>query len=183
MKISQREIIIGLITLFAALFGVTYMFGESKMTEHRNLVDEKERLEYEIERNKHFIEAQGTWTNRLAELQAQLPVYAASLSSVSGKLLTNIRNIADSTGLDLTQTRANDEKQTGSLFQTSVICNWQGELEELVHFLYQINEQGLRYDVRELSIRPDAKAPNVLRGDLIIDCAYRRVETPKPDTL
>lgn len=173
MKISRRELLILILTVFTALFGLTYWLGGSKITEHRALMEEKETLLRQIKLHQRIIKEQGSWTNRLAELQAQLPFYDPRVS-VTGEILKNIKAMADRTGIDLTKSRADREKRVGSLFELSVICDWEGELEELTRFLYQINEQGLRFDVRELSVRPDAKRANILRGDLIIDCAYRR---------
>lgn len=177
MKISRRETIIGLVALFTALFGFTYHYGSAEFEEHRQLIKEKAQLERQIQLHRRIIDAQGSWTNRLAELQAQLPIYDRNVS-VTGEILKMIKRMADETGLDLTKSRADREKQVGRLYELSVICDWEGALEELVHFLYQINEQGLRFDIRELSIRPDAKRAGILRGDMIIDCAYRRKLEP-----
>ncbi|QHI70459.1 hypothetical protein [Tichowtungia aerotolerans] len=173
MKISRREMLIGILTLFIALFGLTYWLGGSRIAEHKAIIEEKEKLLRQIQLHKRIIAEQGSWTNRLSELQSQLPVYDRKVS-VTGEILKEIKSMADGTGLDLTKSRANREKQVGTLYELSVICDWEGELEELVRFLYQVNEQGLRFDIRELSVRPDAKRAGILRGDMIIDCAYRR---------
>jgi hypothetical protein len=175
MKISRREMTIGVLTLFTLLFGVTYWLGGSKIAEQRQMAEEKQKLLRQMELHKRVIEQQGGWTNRLTELQSQLPAYDRNVS-VTGEILKNIKSMADQTGLDLTKSRADREKQVGTLYELSVICDWEGELEELVRFLYQINEQGLRFDIRDLSIRPDAKRADILRGSMIIDCAYRRGE-------
>ena len=173
MKISQREMAIGLATIFTALFGFTYWHGGAEIEEHHQLVEEKRNLQKQIQLHKRILEQQGGWTNRLAELQSQLPSYDTKVS-VTGEILKHIKGMADKAGLDLTKSRADREKAIGSLFELSVLCDWEGELEELVRFLYQVNEQGLRYDIRDLSIRPDAKRANILHGNMIIDCAYRR---------
>lgn len=175
MKISRREMLIGIVTLFAGLFGATYWMGGSKIAEQRQLAEEKEQLLRQMALHKRIIEQQGSWTNRLAELHAQLPVYDRKVS-VTGEILKEIKSMADGNGLDLTKSRADREKQVGTLYELSVICDWEGELEELVRFLYEVNGRGLRFDIRELSVRPDAKRAGILRGDMIIDCAYLRNE-------
>lgn len=179
MKISQREIIILIITLFTVLLGLTYKVGGPKLTEHRQLVLKKASLKQQLTVNKKTIDQQASWTNRLAELQSQLPVYKQNSSPV-GTIRNHIRSLASQNGIDLTGSRTHDEKQVGNLFETSIVYDWEGTLDALVGFLFQMNEQGLRYDIRELSVRPDARRANILTGDIIIDCAYRRESSPTP---
>ncbi len=178
MKISRREMLICVITLFAILFGLTYWLGGTKISEQRTMAEDKIRLLRQIELHKRIVVEQKNWTGRLEELQAQLPVYNQRIS-VTGKILSTIKSIADKHGLDLTKSRADKEKQVGMLYKLSVTCVWQGELDELVHFLHALSEQGLRFDIRELSVRPNAKQANLLDGNMIIDCAYRRADEEK----
>lgn len=173
MKISKREMVIGVATLFTVLFGLTYGLGGSKIEEQRTMAEQKTRLLRQIKLHKRILEEQKNWTGRLEELQSQLPVYGQRVS-VNGEILKTIKRMADKHKLDLTKSRTDPESAVGNLFELSVICDWEGELDALVHFLYEINEQGLRFDVRELTIRPDAKRAGIIRGDMIIDCAYRR---------
>jgi hypothetical protein len=176
MKISKREMLIGLITIFIVLFGLTYWLAESQIAEQREIAEKKELLKRQIDLHKRILDEKESWTGRLTELQAELPVYKTGIS-VSGTILTTINDLAHKHGLDLIKSRPEKEKQIGTLYEISVICDWQGELDELIHFLYEINEQGLRFDVREISVRPDAKQIGMLRGDMIIQCAYRRGDT------
>lgn len=173
MKISKREMVIGVIALFTVLFGLTYGLGGSKIKEQRMIAEQKTRLLRQIKLDKRILEEQKNWTGRLDELQAQLPVYGPRVS-VNGEILKTIKRMADKHKLDLTKSRSDPESAVGNLFELSVVCDWEGELDALVHFLYEINEQGLRFDVRELTIRPDAKRAGIIRGNMIIDCAYRR---------
>lgn len=173
MNLSKRETIIGLITLFAILFGLTYWLAGSKIEEQRDMAETKTRLIRQIKLNKKIIADQGSWTGRLAELHAQLPVYDQRVS-VTGEILKMIKNMADKNQLDLTKSRSDREKKVGTLYELSVICEWEGELDALVHFLHDIHTQGIRFDIKEIGIKPDAKRAGILRGDMVIDCAYRR---------
>lgn len=180
MKISRREMLIGVITLFSVLFALTYWMGSSKIAEQRNMAENKTRLLRQIELHKRILEEQASWTNRLAELQTQLPIYQQGIS-VSGKILTSIKSMADQHRLDLIKSRADREKRVGTLYELSVTCDWRGELEALVHFLHEINNQGLRFDIRELSVRPNAKEAGILNGSMTIECAYRRAGTEQAE--
>jgi len=173
VKISRREMLIGVITLFCVLFGLTYWMGSSKIAEQREQAEKKTRLQRQIQLHKKILDEQTTWTNRLAELQAELPVYEQG-NSVSGEILTTISSMANKHGLDLNTSHAGTEKRVGTLYETTVTCSWRGELDELVYFLHEINEQGLRFDIRGISVRPNAKEVGILNGNMTIECAYRR---------
>jgi hypothetical protein len=167
--------LIGVITLFCVLFGLTYWMGGSKIAEQREIAENKSRLRRQIQLHKRILEEQASWTNRLAEFQAELPVYEQG-NSVSGEILTTISSMAKKNGLGLNKSRAGTEKRVGSLYEMTVTCSWRGELDALVHFLHEINEQGLRFDIRGISVRPNAKEVGILNGDMTIECAYRRAE-------
>jgi len=180
VKISRREILVGIITLFVLLFGVTYWIGGAQVDEYRQMTEDKERLLRQIQLHKRILEEQERWSNRLAELQAELPVYKTGIS-VSGNIMRSIRSIAAETGLEFIRSGSNSERQAGTLYEINVSCDWRGELDELIRFLYELNKQGLRFDVRELSVRPNAKQPEILNGDMTIACAYRRSDEPETE--
>lgn len=173
MKLSPRETILGVVSLAALLFGLTYWLAGSQIEEQRQLASERERLLRQIELHRRILAEQPQWTGRLAELQDQLPVYD-SRTPVTAELLKEIKRIADEHGLDLVRTQPYREQQIGSLFELGVSCNWEGELPALVRFLHALQSQGIRFDVRQLTVQPDAQRPGRLRGTMVIDCAYRK---------
>ena len=175
MKISKRETSLGLIALTATLFGLTYWLAGSRIAEHREMKTDKARLLHQIELHKRVLAAKDEWYSRLEELQAQLPVYDETIS-ITAELLKLIKRTADEHGLDLVRTQPYSEKQTGSLYELGVSCNWEGSLDALVHFLYALQEQGIRFDVLQLNAQPDAKRDRILKGSMLINCAYRKTQ-------
>ena len=123
--------------------------------------------------------------SRLEELQSQLPVYDDK-TSITAELLKLIKRMADQYGLDLVRTQPYNEKQTGSLYELGVSCNWEGPLDALVRFLYDLQKQGVRFDVLQLNVQPDAQRDRILKGSMIINCAYRKgkseIQNPKSET-
>lgn len=182
MKMSKREIIIGIVTMATILFGITYSLAGSKIGRQHEQAKEKTRLLRQMKIHKRILETKESWTGRLDELKTQLPVYDTKIS-VTGEILKLIKRMADQNRLDLTQSRPAPEKQIGSLYELSITCDWEGELDALVHFLHGIHSQGLRFDIRELNVRPDARRAGILRGNMIIDCAYRRSIAEENETL
>lgn len=173
MKISQRETVLGLIALTAVLFGLTYWLAGSRIAEQRRLGEEKQRLLRQIELHKRILDEKDRWISRLEELQSQLPVYGEK-TSVTAELLKEIKRTADQYGLDLVRTQPYREEQVGSLYELGVSCSWEGELDALVRFLFDLHSQGIRFDVRQLNAQPDARGEGRLKGSMIIECAYRR---------
>lgn len=173
MKFSRREMVLGMTALTAVLFGLTYWLAGSKIDEQRRLGEEKARLLRQMELHKRIVEERDGWISRLIELQDQLPVYDEK-TAVTAELLKMIKRTADDHGLDLIRTQPYREEQLGALYELGVSCNWEGELEALVRFLYELQSQGIRFDVRQLNATPDARREGLLKGSMIIECAYRR---------
>ena len=173
MNLSRRETTIAVLTLALLLGGVTYWLSGTKISEQRRLAEEQERLLRQIQLHKRILNEQNSWTSRLEELQAQLPVYDEKIS-ITAELMKEIKRMADKHRIDLLRTQPYREEQIGSLFELGVSCNWEGNLDGLVHFLYELNSQGLRFDVRQINITPDPNRESILKGSMIIDCAYRK---------
>ncbi|MFA5689382.1 MAG: hypothetical protein WC959_09590 [Kiritimatiellales bacterium] len=173
INISTREGVLLLATFTILLTGIMYWVGGPKIAVQRRLGAEKERLQRQIEFHQRLLVEQENWTERLTELQAQMPVYDERVS-VTAELLKEIKRIADEHRLDLVRTQPYREEQIGTLFDLGISCNWEGTLESLVKFLFALQSQGIRYDVRQLNAQPDAQREGILRGSMIIDCAYRR---------
>ena len=173
MKISRRETALGLIALTAILFGLTYWLAGSRIDEQRRIKTDKVRLLRQIELHKRILVEKDTWYSRLEELQTQLPLYDEK-TAITAELLKLIKRTADEYGLDLVRTQPYSEKQTGTLYELGVSCNWEGQLESLVRFLYDIQKQGIRFDILQFNAQPDAQRDRILKGSMIINCAYRK---------
>lgn len=173
MKISKRETLLLLTALTAVLFGLTYWLAGSRIAEQRQIKADKARLLHQIELHKRILAEKDGWYSRLEELQAQLPVYDDK-TSITAELLKLIKRTADEHGLDLVRTQPYREEQVGSLYELGVSCSWEGNLEALVRFLYALQTQGIRFDVLQLTAQPDAQRDRILKGSMLIDCAYRK---------
>lgn len=175
---SRREMFLGLAALTAVLIGLTYWLAGPRIEEQRDLRKNKERLLHQIEMHKRILAEKDNWYGRLEELQAQLPVYETNIS-IAAELLKFIKRTADAHKLDLIRTQPYSEKQIGSLYELEVSCSWEGSLEALVKFLYDIQSKGIRFDVLQLNAQPDARREGILKGSMIINCAYLKNDQPE----
>ena len=125
--------------------------------------------------------------SKLAEFRRGLPVFAAGKKAEADLLLALEKMVAQQ-GLTLTRRNPDAERSAGDLYETSIACDWEGDLAGLVNFLHAQQSQGAVSDVRQLSVQP-AGGQNVpegrLKGSFAMDYAYRReagATESKPET-
>jgi Tfp pilus assembly protein PilO len=174
MKISEREMILGVATLACVLVGVTWYTANGKVAEWKEKKDEIASVQRQIREHKAAISKQDDWSGELALLEQELLAFDINQRSVSPELMKTINTLADKYALQITRTTPSGEKPTGDLYELSINCQWQGRLESLVAFLADLQQEGIRYDVRTLNILPRGNNTGLLSGSMIIDCAFTR---------
>jgi hypothetical protein len=174
MKISQREIILGVLTLTAVLSGFTWYIVDSKMEEWHGMANEIEKTEQQISKHQTAIKMQENWLDELNGLQSELPAFDIKKRSVSPDLMKTIKQMSNKHGVDILKNSPYPEKQIGDLFELGINCTWDGTLESMVLFLGELQQQGVRYDVRTLSVAPVGKNSGKLKGNMVIHCAFTR---------
>lgn len=174
MKISQREMVLGVATLACLLIGGTWYGVNGKVAEWKDKKGEIARLRDQIIRHEAAINMQSEWSEELAGLEERLRVFDTEQRSVSPELMRTINQIADNHELDILRSNPFDEKPTGNLFELGINCTWNGDLTALVGFLTELQQQGIRYDIRSLNIQPAGKNSGSLKGNMVINCAYTR---------
>lgn len=174
MKISKREMNLGVITLTAVLIGFTWYVIDRNVDEWKAKAVETEKLKQQISYYKNAIKMQEEWLGELNKLQEDLRVFDEKQRSVSPELMKTIKTISSKHGLDITRNNPRTETPTGDLFELGINCTWEGNLESLVGFLADLQQQGVRYDVRSLNVKPVGKNTGKLGGNMVILCAYTR---------
>jgi hypothetical protein len=174
MKISQREIILGVATLTAVLGGLTWYMVDSKVDAWKGKASEIEKLGQQIILHQKAIKMQEGWLDELTALQAKLPTFDTKKRSVSPELMKTIKTISNKHDVDILKNSPYPEKKIGDLYELGINITWQGKLESMVNFLTELQQQGVRYDVRTLTVTPVGKNTGKLKGDMVIQCAYIR---------
>ena len=174
MKISQREITLGVATFAALLIGLTWYIVDHKADNWKSKANEIVKLEQQASLYKNAIKMQESWMGDLETLQEDLRVFEANGRTVSPELMKTIKGISSTHGLDITRTQPYEEKQIGDLYEIGINCTWEGTLDSMVHFLAEIQQQGVRYDVRQLNVSPVGKNTGRLKGNMVIHCVYTR---------
>jgi len=174
MKISQREMILGVATLAAVMGGTTWYVVGGKVDEWKAKATGIEKGKQQIRHYQAAIKMQENWLDELNTLQAGLREFEAGQRSASPELMKIIKGISSKHDLDITHSQPHNEKPTGDLFELGINCRWQGTLEAMVGFLSELQQQGANYDVRQLNVTPVGKNTGKLKGNMVIHCAYTR---------
>jgi hypothetical protein len=179
MKITQREMMLGVVALGCVLGGITWYAVDKKVETWKSKKTQIEKLRQQISLHQNAIKMQDNWMGELEILQQDLRVFDDDQRSVSPQLMKTIKAISSEHGLEITRSQPYGEKPTGNLFELGINCTWQGTLEALVGFLADLQQQGVRYDVRTLNIQPIGKNTGKLKGNIVINCAYTRRNLPE----
>jgi Tfp pilus assembly protein PilN len=179
MRITSREMTLGLVTLTIGLFGGTLLLARPRLAEWQRLQKTQVRLQDEIRRDRELVEKQEHWQGRLDELSEAMPQYGTKMKT-DVLWLSTIDSVAQAHGLEIRRIEAGEERQQGDVYELPIECTeWEGSLDALVHFLFDLQSRGAMLDVRFLLIKP--KAGRVLRGRFSLSCAYTRGDDTAAD--
>lgn len=178
MKISQREMMLGAATLAAVLIGGTWYGASGKVEAWKTKKIEIANLRLQISRNQAAIKQQDEWMGQLKTLEKDLRIFDKDARSVSPELMKTIKGISDKYSLNITRNQPHEEKPTDNLFEMAINCTWEGSVEAVVGFLTELQQQGIRYEIRTLNISPAGKGSGELKGNMVINCAYTRKAMP-----
>jgi len=174
MKISKREMNLGIITLATVLIGFTWYFVDSKTDSWKSKAVEIQKTKQQIRYYESAIGNQQNWMDELNTLQQDLRVFDVNLHSVAPELMKTIKSISNMHNLEITRNNPRNETPTGDLFELGINCTWEGDLKALVGFLAELQQQKVRYDVRSLNVKPMGDNTGKLSGNMLILCAYTR---------
>ncbi len=180
MKLSSREALLAWVTGAVLLAGGTYLLCEPRVKEFGALMDERRKMGERLALDERLAAQTTSWIERLNDMGRGLPEYPAD-KDVTADLLITLERIAKDHGMSLLRRDAEREKKRGNIYELAINCKYEGTLESLVHFLFELKQQGAMLDVGQLTASPDK---GMLKGSFVIDCAYRRARAgesnPKP---
>jgi len=161
-----------LLTGAAVLFGVTFFLAGPRITRWRELRLKQAEVAREIARARKLVARRGYWEEQLAEYSGMLPRVAAD-KKMDVHWLSIMDKLAAEHEVSIHQRAAGQEKDEGEVFELPIECReWEGSLDGIVRFLYDLQATGAMFDIRHLFIKP--KGGGVLRGRFSLYCAYTR---------
>lgn len=173
MNLSTREIGLAWVTMVAVVLGGTYWFSQPKLQEWKDAKEAQQTLGWRAKEAEHLLSGREEIDQRLAKLREELPSHPQG-KDVTAEILRMIERMAQKHSLTLLRREADKERNVGDLYEVSITCTWEGELDAVVHFLYALQSQGAILDVRQLSMSPIPGGAVRLKGNCTVDYAYTR---------
>lgn len=179
MIISQKEKTLLIVTIVFMLYAVVAFSLKKQLAVVRQIRSsqaEKTRL---LASYKDLIASSNVWEEAYRERAAQMPVFETG-RQVETYWLGLLDRLASTNNLSIIRRQALDERVLDNVYEMPIECKeWEGDLESLVHFLYDVHSQGAMLDVRRLFIRPNGGKNGGLRGSFTLYCAYMRLDELK----
>ena len=174
MKISPREQAMAAVTLMILLYGMLGLGARGRLDTIRMLYrmrDEQARL---LEDRGALVAQRAEWERQYAGLRELMPVFEPG-RRVDTYWLGIMDRLAAKNNLSIIRRQVGTERQIGDVYEMSIECrDWEGSLEALVGFLYDLQSEGAMLDVRQMFVRPTPNRPALLRGSFTLYCAYLR---------
>ena len=177
--VSDREKGLAAVTLVVLLYGILFMLfngcngkggQKGKIASIRARRTEREALYAEY---TGLIEQHQIWSDAYAKNADLMPVFEPG-QQVQTYWLGVLDRLAVSNDLSIIRRQVGEERQEGDVYELPIECKeWEGSLESLTKFLYDVHAEGAMLDVRKLFIRP---GPRGLRGSFTLFCAFLRSE-------
>jgi Tfp pilus assembly protein PilO len=174
VKVSPRESVLLLVTTAIILFGGSIMMARTKIERWQELRKEQSDIVSEIEGYRELVADREKWEQEMAEVSKTLPVLPAN-QEVDVYWLSMMDKLAAKHGVTIRRRQAGEERQERAIYELPIECReWEADLDSLVHFLFDLQEEGVMLDVRQLSVRPKGKTG--LKGRFSLSCVYTRQE-------
>ena len=172
MKMSARELILGVLTIGVVLFGLTALLAKPKIDELKEVNKQRLGIIHDIKMEKRLVEQRDVWEKKLTEMSKLLPMEPAD-KDMDVHWLSVMDRIASKHGVKIKKRMAGEEKQLGDVYELPIECKeWEADLDSLVNFLFELHSEGAMLDIRQLLVKPKGKG--MLKGRFTLYCAYTR---------
>ena len=180
MKISPRELVLLVATASVALFGGTAILARPHIDAWKDAVEKQLKAHSEIEKSSRLIQSRELWAKKFDELGRKIPQFPAD-KPMDVHWLSMMDDIAARHSLTISKRQVGEEKKVGDVYELPIeVKEWDGQLEAITHFMFDLQAAGAMLDLRQLYIKP--KEDRSLRGRFTLYCAYTRLHAaPKPE--
>ncbi len=172
MKVTARESILALATVSVALFGVTGLLARSKVEDWKMIRQQQAQARNSIEQSQTLVLQRDQWEQRMGGLKQMMRPFPRD-KRMDVHWTSQMETRASAHGLKIVRHEVGNERQEGPIYELPIECrDWEGSLDALVHFLFDLQSEGAMLDIRYLRVKPKDK---VLRtGRFSLYCAYMR---------
>ena len=181
MIVSTREKAMLALTLLAVLYGGLGLTLRGRLSQLQLLRGGLREQQALLADRNELVAQRAAWDQQYATLQNLMPVFDPE-RRVDTHWLGVMDRLAAKNNLSIIKTQIGEEKLAGDVYEMPIDCkDWEGSLEGLVGFLYDLQAEGAMLDVRSMFIRTAPNKPALLRGSFTLYCAYLRgASVPAP---
>ena len=170
MRISEREIILAAITLAALLIGITFLTATPVLDDWKRIEVQIEEAQRRLQEDKSLIEQRSQWEERFVKLSKLMPEFSVE-EKMDTHWLSVMDQIAAKNGVIITKRQLGERKQMGDIQELSIeVREWEGTLDALVHFLFDLQNLGAKHDIKTLYVKP--LQASKLRCRFTLNCAF-----------
>lgn len=179
MKFTPQEKRLTLGLGFVILFGITGFATRARLEAWKTAREQLEQARQELARREALIASGERWERRFHNLSGLMPLFEPD-RKLDTHWMSLMDRIAARHNLSIIRRQAGKEERIGDVYEMPIECReWQGSLESLVGFLYDLQSEGIMLDMRYLYMRPRQTGnPDSLRGRFELYAAYMRGEYP-----
>lgn len=183
MKLSSREAGLGITTGMLLLFGLTFLVVVPKIKVWQERIETQKVQARRIEVSVRLVGDRALWDKRMADLRTRLSRYPAAMD-VTADYLKILGRVAKDNNITLVQIKPQKEKRQGDCYEMPIDCTWEGNLNNLVRFLYALDQENVTMDMEDLSVSLVAGGKGWLKGNFTLMCIYTRDGggSPAPET-
>lgn len=178
--VTSREKNMLLITVVAVLYAAAALSYRKQATNWTAAKRVYATAQKKLNDENALIAAEKEWSAKYARMRGLMPVFPYE-KDVDTHWLSVMESAATRNGFKIDRRQTGKEAEVGDVYELPIDCkDWEGTLEALVKFLYDLHQEGAMLDVRQLFIRPSSK-PGYLKGTFTLYCAYMRGNVEKAE--
>jgi hypothetical protein len=174
MTITGREKAMAAITVMVLMYGVLGLLAKGRLESWRVKRGEGDLLARRLAQEQALIESRPQLEKKYAGVRNLMPVFSAH-EPVDTRWQSIMEEVAAHNGINISNRKPIQENLVGDVYETVIeVTEWNGSLDQLIHFLYELETKGVMFDMRKISIRPHPQNRLLLRGSFTLYCAYMR---------
>lgn len=173
-QISPRERNLLVVTVLILLYGIIGFSMRKQLDELKKQRDSYASAKSQLAFERQMIDATPMIQKQYDELKSLMPVFSME-KAVDTHWLGIMDGIATKEKINIVKRQTGKENRVGEVYEFAVECReWDGRLDSLTRFLYELESKGVMLDMRQLFIRPHPQQAGFLRGSFTLYCAYMR---------
>ncbi len=171
--VTSREKSMLLIAVVAVLYAIAALSYKTQLANWKREERIYKTAQKKLLEERALIAAREEWSERYTRMRDLMPVFPYE-QDVATYWLNLMERASNENGLTIARRQTGKENEVGDVFELPIECrDWEGTLESLVKFLYDLQKAGAMLDVRQLFVRPSNR-PGYLKGTFTLYCAYMR---------